>query len=433
MSNIEERLRNDAERWQSAQAFGNAVDLQSITGVRPVVRNAHRFGMSPLRIGAVAAAAAVIFGGVNLVQRQGSQGDQAVSSGPVPLAQKPLLNSMPAPTKLIELATGRSSSISWQFSAKMNALKSTTPPGATAGLDQPGVCIGVTFDHGSASACDPPSAIRTLAWESVPADQWFPLGNTLLYGITSSAAASVSITFAGSTTVISAKTIADPAFPGLHFFDAVVPAGYDTTVVAVASSGQPIERSETYPISSGVPPIPPAGTSPFVGFQPFWPMDPTAPARFGTPAALAEDFSTTVLGLAKAGITTTPAPGAPGRQLVTITAPGLVKPLQAIAAQQGNGSWGFMEVGVTQANGTGTLTGTLSFMMVSGQLSLGFTAPPGTANAESFQRTDLGYSHGPLTSAQLHDGKETLPGKQVESAIVVFRNRHGDIVGVFGS
>ena len=415
MTDIDDRLRDYAQRWRTAQP--PPPPLRPVSATRPKGR---RFEY-PKRL-AVVAVAVVVAAGVVAVVATRHHGPTRVSTAGqagVAVATPPLIHGRLHATAQIDLTSGRAGSVDWTFFAQY--LHAELPPGVG-----PGLCLGIAVRLGNSSECDDPNKMSSLT-VGIGGLQDDP-AVLLISGVTSARAASFSIDL-GSVS-LSTPALSNAALPGLKFYVLQVPVGdYPTNgavnVEAVAADGTPLLRNDPRQTPPLLPTLPPAPAGISHGPQAIWPPAGTSPTGPSSAAILARDFAVQVLGIANPSVTAAPTSPAGYIASFTIRLPATGRTIKGTAQLQADHTWALIQLGdPSQLRGI--------TMLPNGHLGPVMTLIP-PAGATQADVTDIaadGTHHLHLTAAQLATKTLHLPtNATVDSIIVVYRNTAGAPVG----
>ena len=415
MTDIDDRLRDYAQRWRTAQP-----PLPPLRPVGEAGPKGRRFEHPELL--AVVAAAAVVAAVLVAMAATRHHGPTRVSTAGqsgVAVAKTPLAHGGLHATAQIDLTSGRAGSVDWTFFAQY--LPTKPPPGVG-----PGLCMGIAVRLGNSSECDNPTKMSSLT-VGIGGLQGDPTV-LLISGVTSARAASFSVDL-GSVS-LSTPALSNAALPGLKFYVLQVPVGdYPNngavSVEAISADGTPLLRNDprqTPPLVPTLPPTP-AGTS--RGPQAIWPPAGTSPTGLSSAAVLARDFAVQVLGIKNPSVTA--APTSPDGYIasITIRLPATGKTIKGTAQLQADHTWALIQLGdPSQLRGI--------TMLPNGHLGPVMTLIP-PAGAIQADVTDIaadGTHHLHLTAAQLATKTLHLPtNAMVDSIIVVYRNTAGAPVG----
>jgi hypothetical protein len=418
MTDIDERLREYALRWQAIQPPPPAPLFDAS---RP-----SRLGWvhtpSHIRI-MVAVAAAVVAVGVLtgvLIDRHGTNPAQVSTANPTanpPVAKPPLLRHRPHTTAQIDLTSGRSGGTAWTFFALYTSKE--TPAGVG-----PGLCLGIAAGQSSGTECDDPTTMSAL---TVGVTHLAGNANTLLVsGVTSAPATSFLIYLAKGTVTVPA--LASPDLLGLRFYAAQISAsqypGDFAVRVEALTGGTPLLRNDPRQTAPLVPANPPSEPS---GLGTLWPLPGTAGAGLNNPIAVAADFATKALGLAHPTVTVRPGGPSDGITTVIIALPPPGKNLQAVAQPLANGTWALIQVG-NQDNLRGIT------LLPNGHPGavMSLIPPSGATQAEVTEvaADTTHYIH--LNAAQLATDTVHLIGSSIQSTFIVYKNNAGAVLDAIG-
>jgi len=440
MTDIETRLQDAARQWRAQQNNPAPFDPTAVTATPRERRSvARRWGRpGPVLAGVVAVGTAVILVIAVVVVRAaiGGRGGQTstVTGAPAvaPIATKPLLAHVPRPTKPILVASGQADGAVWTFYAQVNPLTANplahNPPTTLAYPESSGPGLNLSMSGqpasgvggGSQALAGDPRSLPSLVSQAF-GPQLVGFDAELIYGVTSTPASTVSLTWGNLPPVVVA-TISKEALPGLRFFAAQAPPaaeqpGLSLEIVAEAADGRPLVRSDPMP----PPPVnPPVGGDTSPGTYPLWPLDGTAEGPFDTAMAVARSFSDTVLGVT--GNTITSTPGVPTALLIHLPASG--RSVSVSTTPGLNQSWTIEQVGAPLAQGVS---------YGSGRPTITITPPHGATQADVTELADGVVHQIHVTPAQFHAGVVPLAGTSVEVVILVYRNAAGDAVDAAGS
>ena len=415
MTDIDDRLRDYAQRWRTAQP--PPPPLRPVPAARPKVRRRGH----PKRLAMVAAAAAVA-AGVVAVAASRHHGPTRVSTGGqagVPVAKPPLVHGQLHATAQVDLTSGRADSIDWTFFAQY--LPAKQPPGIG-----PGLCLGIAVRLGNSSECDDPTKMSSLT-VGIGRLQGDP-AVLLISGVTSARAASFSIDLGNVS--LSTPALSNAALPGLRFYALQVPVGdYPNNgavnVEAVAADGTPLLRNDPRRAPPLLPTLPPAPAGTSHGPQAIWPPARTSPTAASSATLLAQDFAARVLGITNPSVTA--APTSPDGYIasITIRLPATGKIIKGTAQLQADHTWALIELGdPSQLRGI--------TMLPDGHLGpvMALIPPADATQADVTDNAADGTHHLHLTAAQLATKTLHLPtNAAVDSIIVVYRNTAGAPVG----
>ena len=156
---------------------------------------------------------------------------------------RPLLSSLLAPTPPVQLATGRTGQLQWQFWAKASPL-GQTPTFVGRMMFQPGISTNflVVNQHNGAAGGSGPGG-NPFELPRFDIGEIGPTGipGRMLLGITSVPAYEIRVSFVGSTRPMLLRTLTSTDFPGLWFFVADVPPSSLQSAEVLASDGRVLD------------------------------------------------------------------------------------------------------------------------------------------------------------------------------------------------
>jgi hypothetical protein len=413
MMDVDERIRDYAERWRAAQPVPSPLDPTALAEPR-----GNQFWRPlPIRRLAVLAALTLIVmtAAVLIVVRTGEHSTRvAAGTAAVPVAAPPLLTHRLGATGKIVLATGDSGATRWAFYVQVNPSNSPNE----------GLCMGFQTPSGMSSSCGDPSVTPSLALFSNS-----PGGDPnviLLYGVTSARAAHFLVSIPGQQTR-SAAALQNQALPELRFFVTAVQPAERVQVDALSANGQPLVRNDpnaTGPLLAPPPPLP--STRP--DSHPIWPLD-NQPGLESAVAA-ARDFSTRALHTTGNTITPDQSVHANSPTEVTIDLPAVHRNLRVLASPRPDGTWVLLQVGdqarmrgITYRPG-GQPTGPVMSIL----------APDGAVDADVTERVGDGLHHIHLSHSDLQSGVVHLAGDSgtIFDVLIVYHDQGGTAIDALG-
>lgn len=422
MTDIEQTLRSTAARWRAVQPVPPSISVPPVDKhkvSRPAWRRPVLRVFAPVTLVAVAA-------GVLIVVTRHHDGTEVTTGGDlsVPAAKPPLLRSMPATTGAFQIAAG-SAGGSWSLWVKINPLTASPPNQSVAGHGfspsfGPGLDMEVVTPRATGGGGDDPTHMESLVWRTFGPEPGFPA--ELVYGVTSTPAAEVRITFTGSTAPLVAPVYTNPVFGPLRFYAVAAPAsaaGEGIVAEAIAADGTPLVR--TKPNLNG-PPVPNVTQGSKPGDTPLWPLPDSRTGSRDSAAAVARDFATAVLGIPHPNVTASSS-GSVGPTVVAIQLPASRTTLRVLA-QLASGRWeviGFIDP--ANQHGIG-VTG--------GHAIVALHAPADTDSAEAIVLSNGKVDRVPIDKAEIDAGTAVLPEQNIQALVIVYHDVNGATVGAGG-
>ena len=426
MTDLDDRLRDYAQRWRSAQPAPRATLPDSARSWLEPPRAKYPNRVVALAFAAVAVVVVAGLVAFASVRHHRSTVISTVPPAAVPVAKPPLVRGGLHATGRIDLATGHSGSVDWTFFAQFGppASKGTSSPlGVRSGL-----CQGVTTGQGTGWGCDDPTTMSSLT-ATVGTLDGDP-ATLLITGVTSAPASRFAITL--GAVALSTPALANAALPGLRFYAIQVPRTDDPgpgvlNVEAIAADGTALLRND--PLRTPPPPPNlPTGPSPD-GPHAIWPAPGTTAPRPASSADLARAFAIDVLGIAQPTVSATPTSPDGPTAAISILLPATGTELTGMAQLQADGAWAFMQLGdQSQLRGITYLPDGHPGPVMT------LIPPPGATQADVTDVAADGTHLIHLTAAELDTKTLHLPTSAiVTSIIVVYRNTAGAPVGALAS
>ena len=424
MPDIDQILRESGARWRASQApppVPPSVETR-LAKTRPSPR---RTGSAWLLAPAVAAAVAV--GALVFITQRDSGTEVTTATTPgatVPIAKPPLLRTFPASTGAFQVAAGNEGG-SWSMWVKITPLG--TPATSQANRAGPGSVIGpglgmqIFTPAANGGVGGDPTQMASLVWETFGPLAGFP--SEVIYGVTSTPAAHIRITFTGRTAPVIAPTYTSAVFSPLRFYAVAVPAsaaGEGVVAEALAADGSPLVR--TNPNLNG-PPVPGQSETPVPGTVAMWPLADSAPGLRNTAEAAATDFAVQALGIAKPVVRTiSSTPNSPAA--VAILLPASNSTVKVLAQPTPDGrNWEL--IGFLDAAAYGITYG-------AGHWSVQLHVPANTDSVQVTVVSDGTIERVPVDQAEIDAGTAILPVHSIQALLVVYKNAQGQTVGVGG-
>lgn len=232
------------------------------------------------------------------------------------------------------------------------------------------------------------------------------------------------------THTLTAVALSSAHLPGLAFYALQIPAGYyttrtDVTIEAVEANGNPLVRNDPTPTSPLVPSI--TSTPGSNGPGQVWPLPGSQNTMLDSPAAVAEDFATQALGIQHPSVAVISENTADPVVAVDIVLPSTGAHLSVLASRSANGSWLLLQVGdQNQLRGITVLPGGHPGAVMA------LLPPKGSADADITEVASDGTHHIHLDDAQLATKTLHLTGTNIQSDLIVYRNRSGAVIDALG-
>ena len=421
MTDIDEMLRDTGKRWRSVQPAPprllNPEDRRH--------RSQHRLMRQPvLTVLVPIAAAAAVAGVIVAITHRGGGTEVFTGAGPsVPTAKAPLLHSMPRTTGAFQIAAG-SAGGSWSLWAKISPLSanSVSPAPTRNGFAPtfgPGLDMEVVTPQSSGGGGDDPTRMDSLVWRTYGPIPGFPA--ELVYGVTSSPATQVRITFDGPTAALTAPIYTNPAFGSLRFYAVAAPAsaaGQGITATAISADGTPLVRT---PANLNGPPVPPVIHAPTRGAM--WPLAGSSTGNRGSAVAVATDFATNLLGIANPAVSAASSSSdSPTPVSITVPASGVTIKVLAVPTPAGWEIDGFLDPGRIYG---------ITFN--AGHTSVALHVPADTDSAEAVVLSDGNVDRFTIDKTELDAASALLPENNIQALIVIYKNTDGQTIGAGGA